>query len=164
MIDSTEKDILLLLALTLMSLQGSRGEGGLEGVEVTSTSISESSESNNGLASVLTVKGNAHVCWIKWCWCEGRTWNRIGCRAFQHVGWSWPDEGGGVVSPPGLLPLTRWSSTAACCSRWNMTASRSRSAKAIIGWKSNVTVIISACQQDNLKQTDGSKWIYRERS
>jgi hypothetical protein len=85
----------------------------------------------------LTTRGKEEqsewVCWMnEWCWWKGRTWKRMGCRAFQQGEGAGPCDGGGVVSPPhpGLLLVKRWSSTAACCSRWNMTASRSRSAKA----------------------------------
>jgi hypothetical protein len=57
MMDSTEKDILLLLLVeTVTLLLGKIGDCGLKGVEVTSTSTSESSESK-GFASVLTTRG-----------------------------------------------------------------------------------------------------------
>lgn len=57
MIDSTEKEILLLFVLLLETLGNKIGDGGVDGVEVTSTSTSESSESE-GLASVLTTRGS----------------------------------------------------------------------------------------------------------
>lgn len=58
MMDSTEKDILLLfVAETVTLLLGKIGDGGLEGVEVTSTSTSESSESKI-FVSVLTTRGS----------------------------------------------------------------------------------------------------------
>lgn len=135
--DSTENEILLLFVLLLETLGNKIGDGGVDdGVEVTSTSTSESSDKSDSLASVLTTRGSWQsgwwvCCWMR-CWWKGRTWKRIGCRAFQQGDGAGPsDGGGGVASPPhpGLM-LKRWSSTAACCSRWNMTASKSRSAKA----------------------------------
>ena len=107
MMDSTENEILLLLGITLVM----GGEG-----EVTSTSTSESE--SVGCDSFLTTSGIA-ACWNSgWCW-KGRTWKRIGCRAFHPPGWV-------------LLSPARRCNSAACCSRWNMTASKSRSAKALL--------------------------------
>lgn len=145
MIDSTEKDILLLLLLagsvTLVSMVGGVKDGRLGdgGLEVTSTSISElsspmSSSSSADMASALMAVGE----WAGrnsggwWCW-NGETWKRIGINGlFQQDGWESPPTGCVVIpSAPPTHP-SRCNPTAACCSRWNITASRSRSAKALL--------------------------------